>query len=110
MKEKKARIEVRLTQRDKQKIERNACRCGVSVSEFIRQSALGFVPREVQPDVFYVLYGKLCDLCNQTEFNYSKETEQELIALITEIREALLLPGKAAIPWRPQASGQSKAD
>ena len=67
MKEKKMRMEIRLSEKDKKKIERYAKKCGVPVSEYVRQCALGFSPRQALTDDFYDLYSRLCDVCNLVE-------------------------------------------
>ena len=104
MKEKKARIEIRLSEKDKKKIERYAKKCGVPVSEFVRQCALGFTPRQTLPDVFYDLYSRLCDVCNLVEPGFSEETERQLVELISDIREQLLLPERRNATWQPLVS------
>ncbi len=102
MKEKKSRMEIRLSEKDKKTIERYAKKCGVPVSEYVRQCALGFSPRQALPDDFYDLYSRLCDVCNLINPGFTEETERELVDLITDIREQLLLPGKEALPGPPQ--------
>ena len=105
MKEKKARMEIRLSEKDKKTIERYSKKCGVPVSEFVRQCALGFSPRQALPDDFYDLYSCLCDVCNLVEPGFTEETERHLVELISDIREELMLPGKEAATWQPPASG-----
>ena len=105
MKEKKSRMEIRLSEKDKKTIERYAKKCGVPVSEYVRQCALGFSPRQALPDDFYDLYSRLCDVCNLVDPGFTEETERELVELISDIREQLLLPGKEAATWQPPASG-----
>ena len=50
---------VRLTESEKKKIEAAAAKCGLTVSEYMRQRALGFEPKAVQPDAYFVLCEKL---------------------------------------------------
>ena len=71
-KEKYARIEVRVKPKDKEKIKQIADKCGLSVSEYVMQRALGYAPKTVQPDVFFNFYDKLCELLNR---DLSPETE-----------------------------------
>lgn len=40
-------IYVRVTQKEKQKINAKANRCGLSLSEYIRQVCLGYEPKEI---------------------------------------------------------------
>lgn len=94
-KEKFARIEIRVNQKDKDKIKQLAEKCNLSVSEYLVQRALGYEPKTVLPDVFFDFYNKLCQLDNTTGF--STETENKLLSLIDEIHSALLLPKKETV-------------
>lgn len=116
-KEKYARIDIRAKPKDKDKIKRLAAKCNLSVSEYIVQRALGYEPRNAPSDVFYYLYGKLCEVCNTK--GIAPEIEEKLLALIDEIHSELLLPGKESMKqikngievnkkWQPPASGLSK--
>lgn len=106
-KEKFARIDIRVNQKDKNKIKRFAEKCNLSISEYLVQRALGYEPITVLPDVFFDFYNKLCQLDNTTEF--TPETENKLLSLIDEIHSELLLPRKEDMrKWRPPDSGLSK--
>ena len=93
-KEKLARIELRARPADKQKIQRLAAKCHLTVSEYMVKRALGYEPRVVLPDVFYDLYGKLCKLENEEP---SEEIDEKLLEIIEEIHEKLLLPGRDGV-------------
>ena len=116
MNDKKARIELRVTQSEKKKIARLAENCGLSQSEYVRQRTLGYAPRTVQPDVFFDFYQTLCRLCDEVADKVSPETEQSLLETVDEIQQRLLLPEKSTtaqirkemMTWQPQASGPSK--
>lgn len=104
-KEKAVQILIRAKPRDKDKIKKLAAKCNLSLSEYMVQRALGYEPRTVQPDAFYDLYGKLCEVCN-TEGMLSEQTENALLDLIDRIHSELLLPRKEDLTkWQPQASG-----
>ena len=106
-KEKFARIDIRVNQKDKDKIKRFAEKCNLSISEYLVQRALGYEPITVLPDVFFDFYNKLCELCNTARF--TPETENKLLSLIDEIHSELLLPRKEDMrKWRPPDSGLSK--
>ena len=106
-KEKLARIEIRVRTKDKEKIKQIADKCGLRLSEYVVQRALGYAPKAVQPDIFFHFYTKLCEVCNTAEITL--ETESKLLALIDEIHSELLLPGREDIRnWQPPDSGQSK--
>lgn len=116
MNDKKARIELRVTQSEKKKIARLAESCGLSQSEYVRQRTLGYAPRTVQPDVFFDFYQTLCLLCDEVADKVSPETEQSLLETVDEIQQRLLLPEKSTtaqirkemMAWRQPASGPSK--
>lgn len=53
-------INIRVTEQEKTKILRNARRCKLSASEYLRQLANGYEPKELPNDALY-------DLCRQIE-------------------------------------------
>ena len=116
MNDKKARIELRVTQSEKNRIARLAESCGLSQSEYIRQRTLGYAPRTVLPDVFFQFYQMLCRLCDEVADKVTPDTERELLEVVDEIQRQLLLPEKPnakqickeGTTWQPQASGPSK--
>ena len=116
MNDKKARIELRVTQSEKDRIARLAESCGLSQSEYIRQRTLGYSPRTVLPDVFFDFYQMLCRLCDEVADKVSPETERKLLEVVDEIQRQLLLPEKSTtaqirkemMTWQQQASGPSK--
>lgn len=114
-KEKYARIEVRVKPKDKEKIKQIADKCGLSVSEYVMQRALGYAPKSVQPDVFFNFYNKLCELLNR---DLSPETEAAALKLFDDIyAEIIDTPKQIArqirkevTQWQAQASGPSSPD
>lgn len=116
MNDKKARIELRVTQFEKNKIARIAENCGLSQSEYVRQRTLGYAPRTVPPDVFFDLYQTLCRLCDEVADKVSPDTECRLLETVDEIQRQLLLQEKSSAKqickevttWQQQASGLSK--
>lgn len=82
---------IRVSEKEKKIIERNAERCGLSVSEYLRQRALGYMPKTVLPEVFFSFNDKLDELCIATEGKISPDTEERIIDLIDGITEQLIL-------------------
>jgi hypothetical protein len=82
---------VRVSDKEKNSIESNARKCRLSISEYLRQRALGYEPKVIQTDVFYSFTAKLDELCNK---NLSPTAEEKLLHLIDEITAALILPSK----------------
>lgn len=85
---------IRISEKEKNLIERNAEKCGLSVSEYLRQRALGYMPRAVLPEVFFSFSDKLDNLCIACEGKITRDTEERIIALIDEITAELILPQK----------------
>lgn len=83
---------IRVSEKEKNLIERNAERCGLSVSEYLRQRALGYMPRAVLPEVFFSFNDRLDELCISCEGKISANTEEKIIALIDAITAELILP------------------
>lgn len=86
------RIEVRLTEKQKEQIDRAAKRCGITASEYLRQRALGGEPEAVLPDAFFVCCEKLDRL---TRSPYTKDVNDAAIAVLTEMQD--ILTGKRII-------------
>lgn len=96
MNDKKARIELRVKQSEKEKISKLAESCGLTQSEYVRQRALGYAPRAVLPDVFFQFYKTLCRLCDEVADKVSPDTECRLLETVDGIQRQLLLPEKSS--------------
>ena len=103
MENKTLRLYTRITPAEKKRIFSLAKRCGLSVSEYIRQRVLGFTPREIQPEIFY-------ELVRRIEMLYREKGSEELLSLVRDIRAEFILPGKdrEVKRWPPLDSGPSK--
>ena len=86
-----ARIELRVTAREKEKIQTKARKCGLSTTEYIKQRALGYEPRAVPPDALFVCLEMLGELGNKAS---SPELDKEICAVLKQITAEFLLPGK----------------
>ena len=89
----RTRIEVRLTEKQKEQIDRAARKCGVTQSEYLRQRALGSEPKAVLPDAFFVCCEKLDRL---TRAPYTKDVNDAALAVLTDMKN--ILTGKATLP------------
>lgn len=49
------RIAVRVTAKEKEKIQSKARKCGLWTTEYVKQRALGYEPRAVPPDALFCL-------------------------------------------------------
>lgn len=88
MEERTKQIYTRVTPQEKKRIVANAKKCGLSVSEYIRQRSLGFVPRDVPPQAYY-------DMCSMLEDALAfPEGEKMISGILNELRETILLPGR----------------
>ena len=89
----RTRIEVRLTEKQKEQIDRAARKCGITQSEYLRQRALGGEPKAVLPDAFFVCCEKLDRL---TRAPYAKDVNDAALAVLTDMKN--ILTGKATVP------------
>ena len=53
------RIAVRVTAKEKGKIQDKARKCGLSTTEYVKQRALGYEPKGIPPDALFVLLEKI---------------------------------------------------
>ena len=72
---------IRVSEKEKNMIEHNAERCGLSVL----------------PEIFFSFNDKLDELCVVCEGKISADTEEKIISLIDEITAELILPQKERI-------------
>jgi len=91
MKEKNTRLELRLSAKEKQRMEDIAKKCGLSVSEYLRKRGLGYEPGPFLDDRFYAVYTKLCEISN---LPLTPETEAALTAIFNDLQQNLFLPRK----------------
>lgn len=81
-------ITVRLTEEEKQKLERCANLCGLSQSEFIRQPCAGKTPKAKPPQEFWELLNSLYSVHNG--FKSCAKFEPAALTICKEI-ECLIL-------------------
>lgn len=87
-------IFVRVTDDEKRKIEKNAARCGLSVSEYIRRASIGKEVKSYPVDAFFSLRKSLEQIYTDFHDEMSKEAEQNLIDVLAELNKIFLLPEK----------------
>lgn len=83
---------VRVSEKEKSLITKNAYKCGLSVSEYLRQRALMYNPKVILPDEFYEFNEKLDNIYSACEGHVSPQTEVKLLNLLDEITKKLILP------------------
>ena len=91
MNTKNKRIEVRVTGREKEKLESYAEHCGLSLSEYLRKRGPGYEPGPLLEDRFYAVYSKLCDISN---LPLNAEAEAALAMILNDLQQNLFLPRK----------------
>ena len=85
------RIAMRVTAKEKEKIQSKARKCGLSTTEYVKQRALGYEPRGIPPDALFLCLEKLDELADKAN---SPELDVEISTVLKEITAAFLLPGK----------------
>lgn len=85
MKEKKERLELRVTAAEKKAIRSKAAKCGLKISEYVRKRALGYEPRGAPTGALFDITVKLSELTNG---GLSSDTEKAVLDLLTDIRKA----------------------
>ena len=91
MNTKNKRIEVRVTDREKEKLGSYAEHCGLSLSEYLRKRGLGYEPGPLLDDRFYAVYSKLCEISN---LPLNTQAEAALTAILKDLQQNLFLPRK----------------
>lgn len=99
---KENRIAFRVTDQEKKRITVLSQKCGLSMSEYVKQRALGYAPQPIIPEAVFLLLEKIGQLQDLTA---SPETDAAICALLKEISDTLLLPRKEGVPWLSPDSG-----
>ena len=99
---KENRIAFRITGQEKKRIAVLAKKCGLSVSEYVKQRALGYAPQPIIPESVFLLLEKIGQMQNLAA---SPETDAAICTLLKEISDTLLLPRKEGAPWPLPDSG-----
>ena len=99
---KESRIVFRVTDQEKKRIAVLAKKCGLSVSEYVKQRALGYAPQPILPEAIFPLIEKIGQL---QDLAVSPETDAAICALLKEISDTLLLSRKEGVPWPLPDSG-----
>lgn len=89
--EKDVRIAVRVTAKEKDKIQIQARKMRLSTTEYVKQRALGYEPRAVPPDALFACIEKLGELADKAS---SPELDEEIGAVLKQITAEFLLQGK----------------
>ena len=87
MNERTNSIYTRVTPQEKQRIASRVRRCGLSLSEYIRQRCLGYAPREITPDVYY-------DLCAKLDEARNGRNNAAVLSVLDELRENVIQLGR----------------
>ena len=85
------RIAVRVTAKEKDKIQSKARKCGLSTTEYVKQRALGYEPRTVPPGALFAYLEKLGEFGDKAS---SPELDEEIGAVLKQITADFILPGK----------------
>ena len=99
---KENRIVFRVTDQEKKKIAVLAKKCGLSMSEYVKQLALGYPPQPIIPECVFLLLEKIGQL---QDLAASPEMDAAICTLLKEISDTLLLPRKEGVPWPLPDSG-----
>ena len=90
MKERKAQLKMRATEKEKVRIQNKAKKCGLSVSEYLRKRALGYSPKTLLPETFYGFTERLGILFDALEKMNSTELQEQVLKLIDDVYAKLL--------------------
>ena len=90
------RIAVRVTAKEKEKIQSKARKCGLSTTEYVKQRALGYEPRGIPPDALFLCLEKFGELADKAN---SPELDVEISTVLKEITAAFFCREKGDATW-----------
>ena len=92
MRNRDAQLNIRLSHSEMDKLSRNARRCGLSKSNYIRMLVNGYVPKESPPIEYNQLVRAMTDVYSELKLQHSIEAAKELQTAIIQLQAALTLP------------------
>ncbi len=95
MRKRECHINVRTSENEKKLIERNAKKCGLSISEFLRKLANGYTPKEQPPLEYGKLISVLSEIYAEMKVHYSSETERKILQAMLAIQRGVILPERS---------------
>ena len=92
MRERNKGINIRVTKQEKTRIEKNAKRCKLSVSEYVRQLANGYEPQELPGDEIRKTCIEISFLIASCNGQRDEKFKTSLTSQLNDLR-SLFLPG-----------------
>jgi len=89
MRKRNTHINLRTTQQEKQRYQRNAKICGLPLSEYLRKLANGYEPKPATINEYSDLIGFLTDLYNEYRDYGSEVNSEKLAQLILSLQESM---------------------
>lgn len=90
MRERTVHVNLRVTEREKNVIIRNARKCGLSVSEFLRKLALGFIPKAMPPLEYQQLNDTLMLMYAALKENSTQENAEVIVRFVRGLEDEFL--------------------
>lgn len=92
MRERTSHINVRVTEKEKSIMERNAKKCGLSLSEFLRKLAFGYVPKAQPPEELLKIRSLLYSVHDRFRAMGKDEDAKEIITFVRQIENEYINP------------------
>jgi len=89
MRTRETHINVRTTPKEKSQFERNAKKCGLSLSAYLRMLANGHDPKAVPPLEYRKIYDLLTDVYVDWHSDGDKIAADYLLSVVKEMQQAL---------------------
>ncbi len=90
MRERTVHLNLRVTEKEKNIIIRDARKCGLSVSEFLRKLALGYIPKAMPSFEYQQLNQTLMTLYTAFKENGSQENAEVIVRLVRGLEDEFL--------------------
>ena len=90
MRERTVHINLRVTEKEKDIIVRNAQKCGLSLSEFLRKLALGYIPKAMPPFEYHQLNHMLMTLYAAFKEDSTQENAEVIVRFVRKLEDEFL--------------------
>ena len=92
MRERDVQVSIRMSENEKKVLERNAQKCKLGISEYIRMLIKGYVPREAPTEEFIKLCREIATLNSLLMNGNQTDSAAKLRKIFLELKAVALLP------------------
>lgn len=90
LRKRETQICIRTTEQERTRFQRNAKKCGLSLSEYLRKLANGYEPKPLPPIEYTELIRFLTDIYNELRITGKEEYAKFIVGVVSQMMAAVM--------------------